>query len=381
MSDVAIAGAGMTRFTRQAERGHDGLLRDAFVSAVEHAGIGFRDVDAVFCGTVWGGVGVAQKGLKDLPMRGIPMTNLENACASSSSALREAYAWIKAGLCDVAVACGVEVMSNEPKGPLRIEKGKWMFDAGLTLPGWYALHARRHMTRYGLTDIEMAAVAVKSRKMGALNPLAHFRSETTLEEVLGSRAISDPITLLQCCPKTDGASAVVVASDAAVKRLGLNAVWLRASAMGSGEHVFSDPPMAIDTPTRVSRQALEQAGVGPHDLDVVEVHDAFTIGEILYTEALGLCAPGEGGRYAMSGRSLPNGGGVAVNTSGGLLSRGHPLGASGMAQMCEIVWQLRGEAGPRQVENARLGVTFTNGANEFELDANVCSVFVVERRN
>jgi acetyl-CoA acetyltransferase len=199
----------------------------------------------------------------------------------------------------------------------------------------------------------------------------------TLEEVLASPVIADPLTLMQCCPKTDGSAAAVLVSEKAMKRLGGRPVRIRATALGSGVPVFTDKPVT-PTPKRVALKALEQAGVEPKDLDVVEVHDAFTIGEILYTEALGLCPPGEGGKYAASGKSLPNSGFTAVNTSGGLLSRGHPLGASGLAQIGEIVTQLRGAAGPRQVEGARLGAVHTMGANEFELDANVCSVFVLE---
>lgn len=376
MPDVAVAGVGMTRFTRQAERGHTGLAHEAIGLALADAGIRQRDVEAIFCGSVVGGSGIGQKCIKDLGFSGAPVTNIENACASSISALFEARAWVMAGLCDVALAFGVEILSPAPKGPLEVPKGNWLFDAGMNLPAWYAMRAREHMVRYGLTREQLAEVAAKSRKLGALNPKAHFQVETTVEDVLASRSISDPLTLFQCCPKTDGAAAAVVVSDRFVKRHGGVPIWIRGAALGTGTAVYTDRRASVGLPARIARKALEQANVGPSDLSLAEVHDAFSIGEILYSEALGLCDEGEGGVYAASGRSLPGGGGVAVNTSGGLLSRGHPLGASGLAMVNEVVDQLRGRSGKRQVDGARLGATHTMGANEFELDGNICGVFV-----
>lgn len=379
MSEVAIIGVGMTRFTRQPERSNQDLAEHAISAALSDAGVSQRDIGAIFSGSVRARSGNGQRCVKAMGFRGVPIVNVENACASGSTAMREAYAWIKAGLCDVALAFGVESLSSEPKGPLVLPRGNWMIDAGLTLPSWYAMQASRHMARYGLTREQLGSVSVKSRKLAQHNDVAHFRDPVTLEDVLASPVVADPLTLFQCCPKTDGSAAVVLASEAAARRLGATGVRIRATALGSGTAVFTDRPIEIPTARRVSIEALEKAGIGTEDLDVVEVHDAFSIGEIIYSEALGICPPGEGGRYAAEGRSLPGGGGVAVNTSGGLLSRGHPLGASGLAQVAEIVWQLRGVCGPRQVENARLGAVHTMGANEFELDGNICSVFVLEK--
>jgi acetyl-CoA acetyltransferase len=293
--------------------------------------------------------------------------------------LREAYAWIKAESCEVALAFGVEITSSLAKGPLELPDDDWISQTGLNLPMLYAMQAARHIEAYGTSREQLAAVSVKSRRLGALNPKAHFQSETTLDDVLSSRPIADPLTLLQCCPKTDGGSAVVLAGEQFIRRRGLNPTWVRTSALGSGVPVYGDGSDVMPTPKRIAHQAFEAAGIGPSDLDVVEVHDAFSIGEIIYSEAVGICAPGEGGRYAAEGRSLPNAGGVAVNTSGGLLSRGHPIGASGLGQVYELVSQLRGTAGKRQVNNARLALAHNMGASVFELDANVCSVLILEK--
>ncbi len=368
----------MTRFTRQAERGHDGLAHEAVLHALSDAGLHVKDIEAAFCGTVAGGSGTGQRCLKDLGFGGIPITNIENACASSTSAMIEALAWIAAGFCDVALVLGVEILSSAPKGPLQLPEGNWLFDSGMNLPMWYAMQARRHMAVHGLTLEQLAAVAVKSRALGALNSRAHFQQPATLDEVLHSRTVASPLTLFQCCPKTDGAAALIVASGRYVRERGLAPVWIRSHAIGSGNPVYVDTPSHTSTAARVAKEALERAGIAPADLDVVELHDAFSIGEILYTEALGLCPPGTGGVYAASGDSMPGSPRTAVNPSGGLLSRGHPLGASGLAMVHEVVTQLRGAAGRRQKSDARLGATHTMGANEFELDGNVCTVLVFE---
>ena len=382
MHEVAIVGASMTRFTKQAEKGHEGLGAEAVRGALASAGLEARDVQAAFCGTVAGGAATGQRVLKRLGVTGVPIINIENACASSSTSLLNAIAWIKAGMCDVAMAFGVEILSPA-RGPLearaRQSSGNWVFDTGLNLPAWYALKASEHMAAHGLTVEELASVVVKSRRFASANPYAHFRTETTIEEVLASPAVAPPLTLFQCCPKVDGGSAVIVCSADYVKSRGLDPVWVRGHAMTSGTPVFTDAPEPLDAAYRAAAQAYEHAGIGPEDLDVVECHDAFSIGEILYTEALGLCDRGQGGRYIAAGNTSPGGKGPVVNPSGGLLSRGHPLGASGTGQITELFWQLKGEAGERQVEGARIAAAHTMGASEFELDANVCAVHILER--
>ncbi|WP_299329085.1 thiolase family protein [Parasphingopyxis sp.] len=378
MTNVAVIGVGMTRFTRQSERGYDGMAREAVTKALDDAGLETGAIEAIFCGETIAGIGAGQRMLKDFAFGGVPVTNIENACASSSSAMIEACAWIKAGLCDVALALGAEVLSPAPKGPLEVSKENWMFAAGMNLPMWYAMQAHRHMHEYGLTREQLAQVVVKSRTVAQHNEVAHFREPTSVEEVLGSALIADPLTLFQCCPKTDGASAVILASERVVRKGDHRPVWIRGAKLQSGTAVYSDHPIEIGTARRSAQMALEEAGVEPTDLDVAEVHDAFSIGEILYTEALGICGEGEAGHYVEAGHSLPSTDRTAINTSGGLLSRGHPLAASGLAMINEIVLQLRGEAGARQKEGARLGAAHNMGASDFQIDGNVCSVFVLE---
>jgi acetyl-CoA acetyltransferase len=372
-----IAGVGMTRFTKQAERGYAGMAHEAIRAALSDAGLEARQVGAVFCGSVVGGPGIGQQCVKDLGFVGVPVTNIENACASSSSALREAIAWIAAGFCDVALAFGTEILSPA-NGPLGVARMNWMYSTGLNLPGWYALQACEYISTYGASVEDLAYVAVKSRSVAALNPRAHFQALTSVDEVLSSIMIAEPLTRNQCCPKTDGASAVIVVSPEWARRNGVKGVTIRSSSIGGGVPVFTNILNQESTATRTCRQALALAGIEPKDIDVAEVHDAFTIGEILYAEALGILPKGEGAVRTARGETLPNVGRVAINPSGGLLSRGHPLGASGLAMVFEIVEQLRGNAGQRQVSNARIGATVTMGANEFELDTNVCAVFVME---
>jgi acetyl-CoA acetyltransferase len=381
MREVALVGAGMTRFTKQADVGHEALAVTAASAAVEDAGVPLAEVGAAFAASMGGGPAIAQRALRHLGLAGIPMVNVENACASSSTALVEAVAWIRAGMCDVALAMGVEIVSVQ-SGPLDVPdtgSGQWVFDTGLNLPAWYGLKASRHMAEHGLTREELAAVAVKSRRLSVDNPLAHFRSPVTVEEVLGSATVADPLTLFQCCPKTDGASAVVVCSADYAAARGLDPVWIRGLALVSGRPVFRDRPDAEDATRRSARLAYEQAGVDPADVDVAECHDAFTIGEVLATEALGFCPLGDGGAWIAAGATSPGGKGPVMNPSGGMLSRGHPIAASGLAQTAEVMWQLRGRCGTRQVDGARMGVVHTMGASEFELDANACVVQVLEQ--
>jgi len=368
----------MTRFTKQAQRGATSLAEEAVTAALADARLEARDVGAIFCGNVTGGAGNAQRALQGMPFSAAPIVNVENACASATGALHEAYAWVAAGLCDVALAVGVEVLSSRPPGPLERPAEDWLARCGMTIPAWYALKARRHMAQHDLSPLDLALVAVKSRRLAAHNPVSHFRGEVTPEEVLGARMIADPLTLHQCCPKTDGAAAAVVCSAEVLRRRGLGGAWIRGFASGSGRPAYTDEAAPVPPTVRVAARAYADAGVGPHDLDVVELHDAFSIGEVVYAEELGLCAAGDGARYAASGASSPDGDGVAVNPSGGLLSRGHPLGATGLAQVVEVVTQLRGGAGVRQRQGARLGLVHTMGATEFELDTNICEIAVLE---
>ena len=240
---------------------------------------------------------------------------------------------------------------------------RWEQTLGLTFPGVFALVARAHMAKHGTTEAQMAAVAVKNHKHGTLNPKAQFQKEITIEQVLKSARVADPLKLYDCCPFTDGGAAVVLASEE-VARKARRPIWVLASAAASDWMLIGDKRDLSRVPAteRAAAAAYRQAGLGPQDVSVVELHDCFTIAEIVATEGLGLFEPGTGGIAAERGwTSL--GGKVPVNTSGGLKAKGHPIGATGAAQIAEIVTQLRGEAGPRQVGGARTGVTHTLGGN------------------
>jgi len=374
---VAVHGVGTSLFGKQPDETLVGLAHRAVSEALADAGIDDPDaLDAVYVGTVFGAPGVAPRVLHALGITRAPILCVENACASGTSAYHEAHEAIRSGRFERVLALGLEQMTALFDGAIHPEASDPEGRSGLALPSLYALAASRHMAVYGTTPQQLAAVAVKNRRHAGGNPRAQRRTPVSLEEVLASRPIADPLTLLQCCPIADGAAAALLAPA----RGGSREVRVRSSALRSGglwdhrsPHVFGFE-LARDT----ARLACERAGVAPRELDVLEVHDAFTIGEIVTTEALGLCAPGEGGGLVESGRTSL-GGRQPVNPSGGLLSRGHPLGATGLAQIAEIVWQLRGEAAGRQVEGARLGLVETLGGGVAGIDGNACVVTVLER--
>jgi acetyl-CoA acetyltransferase len=374
-----VAGVGMTPFGKHVDKRPEEIAGAAIRAAVGDSGLDKSRIDAAFCGAVQLGMGIGQSVLREVGITGIPITNVENACASSGSALREAVAWVDSGAAEVALVFGVDQLTRTAQGLIDTGRASVAEEVGLPLPGLYALKARHHMDHYGTTRQQLAAVSVKNRRNGAANPNAHFKVPVSAEEVLASPMISDPLTLLQCCPNVDGAAAVIVMSDEAAKRAGIDRpVRIAGLGVTSGralDVVGAEP----DATERAARIAYEAAGLGPEDVDVCEVHEPFTIAEILHVESLGFCAPGEGGRYIETGKADIDGGGVAVNTSGGLLSRGHPLGASGTAQVVEIVQQLRGEAGPRQREGARVGLAHIMGGNISELDSNACVIHIFQR--
>jgi acetyl-CoA C-acetyltransferase len=275
---------------------------------------------------------------------------------------------VASGAADVLLVGGTErvlTMPTERSTEVFAYASDAVFEqpAGLTFPGVFALIARAHMARYGTTEEQMAHVAVKNHRHGTLNPKAQFRKEITLEQVLSSAKVADPLKLYDCCPFSDGAAAVVIASEAAARRT-RRPVWVLASAQAGDAmclHDKRDLSRAVAT-ERAAEQAYRQAGLGPREVDVVELHDCFTIAEIVATEGLGLCEPGTGGVAAAKGETSL-GGRVPVNPSGGLKAKGHPIGATGAAQIAEIATQLRGEAGPRQVDGASVGLAHTLGGN------------------
>jgi acetyl-CoA acetyltransferase len=282
---------------------------------------------------------------------------------------------IAGGFYDVVIVSGVE-KTVMPKGtPLNVGLGDLEVRLGDVFPGYFAFCAQKHMELFGTTLEQMAKVSVKNHYNGTLNPYAQFKKPVTVEEVLNSPTIADPMTLLSCCPNSDGAASVVLASGQIAKKLNKKSVRLAGSALTSGTYENQKDFTGWDMERRAAKQAYEMASIDPKDIDVVEVHDAFTICEIVHYEGLGLCPIGEGGRFVDEGHSELSGK-VPVCPSGGLLAKGHPVGASGVAQIVELTWQLRGEAGERQVPNAQIAVAQIMGGSKGS-DSRACTVHVL----
>jgi len=375
MRNVVILGAAMKRFGRYQESIID-LGAECSLNALKDAGVEWKDINAAYCSHVLMGVTVGQFILMPLGPTGIPIFNVDNGCAGGTTAMILARQAIGAGIYDIVLIVGIQKMGKGVLGPEILdlpETDRIQRNMGLlSLPSKYAMIARRHMEEYGTTVEQLAQVSVKNHKHGALNPYSHHQREFTLEEVLGSRMISDPLTLYQCAPTGDGVAALVLcAEDIAQKYSSKPKVKMAGAALCSQVYVPDDPTSIHAFTIKASREAYEMAGCGPEDLDVIELHDCFSIAEICHYENLGLCAKGEGGRLVDEGVT-EIGGRIPVNTSGGLLSRGDPTGATGVGQVVEIVWQLRGEAGKRQVPDAKVGLTHN-------LTGLVCSVQILTR--
>jgi acetyl-CoA acetyltransferase len=389
MRNVAIVGAGMTRFGKYADQGLKELTRDAVTAALDSAGIDKGALQVAIVGNAAAGVITgqecirAQVVLREMGIDEIPMVNTENACASSSTAFQLAWLYVASGMYDVALALGVEKMFSPDKSrtlaafsagvdveqlrglmeqlkPPSEQKAGAESGAGKSRSLFmdiYAAGARAHMAKYGTTKEQFARVAVKNHNNGSLNPHAQYRERYTLEEILASPTIAEPLTRLMCAPIGDGAAAAILMSEEKARQYTTKPVWVRASTLVSG----SDERAAHGGITaRAARQAFEMAGVTPRDVSVMEVHDASAPAELMLYEELGICGEGEGGRLIDSG-ATEIGGARPVNTSGGLLAKGHPVGATGVAQLYEIWLQLRGDAGDRQVAGARVGLTENGG--------------------
>lgn len=374
MREVSVIGVGMVPFAKYRDKSLAEIGWPAVKAAIEDAGVGKKDIEAAYCGSALGGMMSGQRVLKQLGITGLPITNVENACSSSSSAFRQAYIAVAAGVYDVVLVLGVEKLTKFGGGTLPLEKEDFEVTHGLVMPALYGMRARRYMHDYGLTKEQLASVAVKAHKHGAKNKDAQYRNEVTLEEVMGAREIAEPFTLLHCCPSGDGAAAVVIASVEKARQFGAKPVRVACSEVNSGKYMTGFRDMTTPEITvRGAKQAYEEAAIGPDDVDVAEVHDAFTIAELLYYEALGFCGRGEAAKLLEEGETSI-GGRIPVNPSGGLLSKGHPIGATGTAQIVEVVHQLRGEAGNRQVEGAKVGLTHCTGGGISGFDHGACSI-------
>lgn len=362
MSEAYVAGVGMLKIGRYPERDVTDLGAEAALQALDDAGLGMRDVQLLVCGNLFQAMNmVGQRILQQIGQTGIPVVNVANACATGSTAFRQCVSAVRAGEADVALAVGVEQMGK--MGLLGGGSGirtEGVLGSSL-MPAVFAQAGMEHMRRYGTTVEQFARVAVKNHAHSTRNPLSQYQVETPLEQVLAARMVAYPNTLLMCCPTGDGAAAAVVVSAAKARQLGAR-VRVRAAVLTSDPWSERDLVLPdVNTLTRnAAAQAYEAAGVGPEDLDLVELHDCFATAELLHYENLGLCGPGEAGRLIDAGETVL-GGRIPVNVSGGLLSKGHPLGATGVANVYELVQHLRGQAGARQVAGARIGLAHVIG--------------------
>jgi acetyl-CoA acetyltransferase len=379
MKGVSVVGVGMIPFGKYPETNITDLGWPAVKAAIKDAGIDPRRLRAVYAGTARGGAMVGQRIMGRLGLAGLPIINVENACSSSSSAMAQGVMAVSSRAYDVVLVIGVEKLTKFGGGTLPLDEDDWEVRLGLSMPALYAMRAQRYMHDYGVSLKDVAGVSVKNRKNGALNPDAQMRKEVSVEEVLASRMIADPFTLLQCCPTGDGAAAIILAPTAVAKQLRSDAIDVRASHLTSGRFMSGFRDMTSPEITvRGAREIFDEAGLGPEDIDVAEVHDAFSIAELIYYEAFGFCGRGEGAALLKSG-ATSIGGRIPINPSGGLLAKGHPVGATGAAQVVEIVRQLRGEAGRRQIEGAKVGMTHATGGGISGFDHGACSIHIFQR--
>jgi acetyl-CoA acetyltransferase len=379
MGDVYVVGTDMIKFGRFPNRSIAEMGGEATLMALDDCGLTIADMQALYCGNLFeasGGVG--QRILREIGQTGIPVVNVANACATGATAFREGWMAIKAGIYDIVLAVGVEQMGSGLLGGGG--RGEGISTEGLlgsgTMPSVFAHVGLEHTRQYGTTFEQFAKVSVKNHHHSTLNPKAMYQKETPLEEVMGAEMISYPNTKLMCSVNVDGSAAAVLCSEKKAKELGLmgRAVKVRASALASDPYTDRNIAMMdFNAVTKLAAQsAYEMAGLGPDDVDLIELHDCFATAEIVHYENLDLCKPGEAGRMIDSGET-GLGGRVPVNVSGGLLSKGHPLGATGIANIYEVTTHLRGEAGNRQVAGAKIGLTHVVGAGS------ACAVHILEK--
>ena len=376
MREVFVIGSGMIPFGRFPQLLLEDFAGKAVLEAVLDSGVDRKQIGMAIFSTSNGGRVAGQRVLRELSLTGMPIVNVENACAGGGTSLHVGWMAVASGLHDVVLVVGMEKME---KGLIPPNPGEYESFLGKTLPAKYALRASKHMQRYGLTKEQLAMVSVKNHRAGALNPNAHYQEEVTLEQVLLSRPVAEPLTLLQCCPTTDGAAALIIASAEVARRVSQKPVRIAASVLKSG--IYRNPAKGQsasddDLAERAGLAAYEMAGMQPSDVNVAEVHDAFTIGEILAYENLGFCPRGEGGRLVEEGvTSL--GGRLPVNPSGGRLSLGHPLGATGVAQVVELSRQLQERSGARQVVGAQTALAHVQGGSTPGIGTGAATVHIL----
>lgn len=364
---VAIIGIGMTKFGELWDYSYRDLITEAGIKAITDAGIEGEDIQELYVGSMSPGLFAGQEHIGALVadysgLSGIPATRVEAACASGGLALRQAFLSIKSGRNDIVVAGGVEKMTDVPTGAAMMAlmgagDEQWEAFQGITFPALYALMARRHMKEYGTTLEQISEVSVKNHYNAQFNEYAQFRFEVSLEEVMDSPPVAEPLRLLHCSPITDGSAVVILASEKKARELKDEPIWISASALATDSLALHDRKSLsrMDSVILAAKKAYKQAGIEIKDIDFLEVHDCFSIAEILAIEGLGFCKLGEGGILTEEGQTKIDGD-IPVNPSGGLKGKGHPVGTTGISQVVEATLQLRGEAGKRQVKDAEIGL-------------------------
>ncbi len=379
MNDAYIVGVDMIKFGRFPDKTVPQLGAEAALMALDDCGLQIQDMEALYCGNLGqASAMVGQRVLQEIGQTGIPVVNVSNACATGATAFREAWASVKAGLYDCVLAVGVEQMGKGLLGGAGGKTGipkEGLLGSG-TMPAVFAEAGMEHARKHGTTFEQFAKVSVKNHHHSTLNPKAMYQIETPLDEVMNAEMISYPNTKLMCSVNVDGSAAAVICSESKARELGLmkRAIKVRASVLTSDPWQERDLVMPdVNSCTRkAAKAAYEMAGIGPEDVDLVELHDCFATAEILHYENLGLCGDGEAGKLIDDG-DVALGGRIPVNVSGGLLSKGHPLGATGIANIYEVSTHLRGEAGARQVEGAKIGLTHVIGLGS------ACGIHVLEK--
>jgi acetyl-CoA C-acetyltransferase len=373
MNRVAVVGIGLTKFGELWDHSFSDLFVEAGSNAIIDAGIDGKDIDGIYMGNMSGGRFVNQEHIASLiadhaGLNPIPATRIEAACASGGLAVRQGVMAVASGMHEVVVVGGAEKMTDITSEKVTqtlvtAADQEWEAFLGMTFPGLYALMARRHMHEFGTTRDQLAQVSVKNHSNAKHNPFAQFRVEITVEQVLNSAMVADPLTLLDCSPITDGAACIILTTEEKAKEFNDSPVFISGAGQSTSTISLHDrESMTVsDATINAGKMAYKSAKKVPKDIDVAEVHDCFTIAELLGIEGLGFCEIGEGGQFTEDGETFI-GGKIPVNTSGGLKAKGHPVGATGVAQIVEIVQQLRGEAGKRQV-NAEVGLTHNVGGS------------------
>jgi benzoylsuccinyl-CoA thiolase BbsB subunit len=380
MREVAIIGVGSTVMGKFPEMLPYELGAQAARAAIQDAGISPKDLQFAYCANLYGGMVIGQAALGEIGTTDIELTNIENACTGGATALRKAWWDIASGLYDIGIAIGVESITTSYMAGKLITpaRGDITGELGMNMVARFALTQRRYMDTFNVSLEQIAKVSVKNHHNGCMNPYSQYKKEFTIEEVVNSRPICEPITLLQCCPSTDGAAAAVLVSLDLAAKYTSQPVAIAASVLKSGDYSFHWEDMTFSDMTfKCANSAYEMAGLGPEDVDVCELHDAFAVNELQHYVELGFCKRGEEvGLLEDGATSL--GGRIPVNTSGGLLSKGHPVSASGVAQIAELVWQLRGQAGERQVANARVGLAHVIGGEVTGLESGAVAVHILK---